>query len=228
MANLYALYHDRIKVNSTDTGTGALTIDTTEAGYLPLPSADFYYVIEHENGTEWEVGFGDGNIPGELNRATVVASSNSDALVNFSVGAKRIFTAVPAEFFNAVRDAMFIKQARPSGEVNVSTSGATPVVGSSDFYPALSTIGGASHKIATYTVSAKAPSPNHRKLWEGKIVIVDGTIASSTQGVLADPNSRSWSFTVDESLDFTVTGEAGVDVDWHVAIEVLDYAGNGI
>lgn len=233
MANLEALYHDRIQVNSTDTGTGAMTIDTTASGHLPLPNDRFYYVIEHENGTEWEIGYGHGFVAGELNRATVVASSNADALVNFTAGSKRIFTSVPAEFFNAVRESLAIKQGRPSGEGGVFTSGSAPEITSIDFFPPLKVDGGLSHLIASYTVAANAPGPLHRKLWEGTIVILDGVLQSDTPTVVADPDTRPWDFTIawdsgSGYLNFEVTGEDGVYVIWRIAVEVRDHDENGI
>lgn len=189
-------------------------------------------MIEHENGTEWEIGFGDGFTSGELNRATVIASSNADALVDFTAGSKRIFSSVPADFYNALRDILFVNQYSQSGIGAIITTGATPGVASIDFYPALSVDGGLSHMIATYTVSAKAPSPNHRKLWEGRVVIVDGVLQSDTPTVLADPDTMSWDYTVDWDsgsglLNFEVTGQTGVDIDWRIAVEVLDHNENG-
>lgn len=233
MANLEALYHDRIQVVSTDTGTGALAIDAAAVGFLPLPSDTFYYVIEHENGTEWEIGFGDGFVSGELNRATVIASSNADELVNFTTGSKRIFTSVPAEFFAELRKSLFIKQGRPSGEGGVFTSGSAPEITSIDFFPPLKSSGGLSHLIASYTVAANAPGPHHRKLWEGTIVILDGVLQSDTPTVVADPDTRPWDFTIawDSGsggfLNFEVTGEDGVYVGWRIAVEVRDHDENG-
>lgn len=233
MANLEALYHDRIQVNSTDTGTGALAIDAAAVGFLPLPPDTFYYVIEHENGTEWEIGFGDGFTSGELNRATVIASSNADALVDFTAGSKRIFTSVPAEFFAELRKSLAIKQGRPSGEGGVFTSGSAPEITSIDFFPPLKVDGGLSHLIASYTVAANAPGPHHRKLWEGTIVILDGVLQSDTPTVVADPDTRPWDFTIawdsgSGFLNFEVTGEDGVYVRWRIAVEVRDHDENGL
>lgn len=230
MAYLYAPYHDRIKVNSTDTGTGALTIDSTEAGYLPLPDAEFYYVIEHENGTEWEVGYGDGVTPGELSRSTVIASSNSNALVNFSSGAKRIFTTVPAQFLNAMVDTAYYRRDRPSGEGQAFTYDDTTTSMSVGLSSPLNQSGGLSYMVASYTVVAVAQGPNHRKAWDGKIVVMDDVIQSNTQTVIADPNARSWSLTVhwNPGIDFEVTGEAGVTISWRIKLDVLDHDENGV
>lgn len=231
MTNYLATYSDRIKVISTGTGTIDLVIDSTASGYLALPEDYFYYVIEHENGTEWEVGFGSGITVGTLDRAQVIASSNADALVNFTAGEKRIFTTVPAALYEDVRSLLSSKQYRPYGASTASTSDDTPYATSVDFSPPLKDSGGISHLVATYTVAAHAPGPTHRKLWEGKIVIVDDALQSDTPVVLADPNSRSWSYTVSYSgglLDFTVTGAAGVTVNWDVSVDVRDHDENGI
>jgi hypothetical protein len=55
------------------------------------------YAIVGQTGTEWEVGDGTFNGTTGLTRDRVRASSNSNALVNFSAGTKDVFATWSAE-----------------------------------------------------------------------------------------------------------------------------------
>jgi hypothetical protein len=57
-----------------------------------------YYTIAGQTGNEWEVGIGTYTSSGtSLSRDTVLASSNSGSLVNFSAGTKDVFCDYPAK-----------------------------------------------------------------------------------------------------------------------------------
>lgn len=91
---------DRVKESSTTTGTGAFTLAGAVAGYRAFSTAFsdadvvYYFIV---NGTEWEVGYGAFTLAGTtLARTTVLASSNANALVNFSAGTKEVFCILPA------------------------------------------------------------------------------------------------------------------------------------
>lgn len=91
---------DRVKESSTTTGTGAFTLAGAVAGYRAFSTAFsdadvvYYFIV---NGTEWEVGYGAFTLAGTtLARTTVLASSNANALVNFSAGTKEVFCTLPA------------------------------------------------------------------------------------------------------------------------------------
>ena len=95
---------DRVKDQTTTTGTGTVTIGgVAPTGYRTITSAHttgatVRYVIQSGDLTEWEVGQGVWTSSGTtLTRATVYASSNSGALVNFSAGTKTVFTGPVAE-----------------------------------------------------------------------------------------------------------------------------------
>lgn len=90
---------DRVKDQSSTTGTGTLTIDAVApTGYRTIASAyttgaTLKYTIVNAAMTEWEVGQGVWTAAGStLTRVTVYASTNAGALVNFSVGTKIVFT----------------------------------------------------------------------------------------------------------------------------------------
>lgn len=97
---------DRVRENSTTTGTGSFTLTGAVSGFQTFSSAignanTTYYCIV--NNTEWEVGLGTVSA-GALSRDTVLESSNSGSLVNFSAGTKDVFCTYPAEqaiYFNA-------------------------------------------------------------------------------------------------------------------------------
>ena len=96
---------DRVQETSTTTGTGTLTLSGASAGYRTFLSAlgtgsPCSYVIQL--GTAWETGVGliyTGNF---LARDTVLASSNSDALVSFAAGTKTVFISRLAAFQDSV------------------------------------------------------------------------------------------------------------------------------
>lgn len=92
--------NDRVKETSTTTGTGTFTLDGAVTGFETFSSAigntnTTYYAIEIPNTTEFEVGLGTVSA-GQLARTTVISSSNSDALVDFSAGTKNVFCTLPA------------------------------------------------------------------------------------------------------------------------------------
>ena len=91
---------DRVKETTTTTGTGSISLAGAVTGYVSFSSAigngnTCYYTIQTQTETEWEVGLGTVSA-GVLSRDTVLASSNSGALVNFSAGTKYVFNTEPA------------------------------------------------------------------------------------------------------------------------------------
>ena len=94
--------NDRVKVNSTTTGTGAFALGAAVTGFETFAQGignnnTTYYCIFNQGTTEFEVGLGtlDGS-SANLTRTTVISSSNSDAAVNFSAGTKDVFCTLPA------------------------------------------------------------------------------------------------------------------------------------
>ena len=96
---------DRIKQQSTTTGTGTVTLGAAYDGFSIFSAFysngdEVYYTISNtETGiTEWEVGRGTFNSAGPtLVRDTVLSSTNSGSLVSFSAGVKEVFVTYPAE-----------------------------------------------------------------------------------------------------------------------------------
>jgi hypothetical protein len=88
-------FHDRVHETSTTTGTGDFTLAGAATGKVTFTSRfatneRFAYCIQGAT-TEWEVGIGYLSGSTTLVRETVLASSNSDAAVNFSSGSKDVF-----------------------------------------------------------------------------------------------------------------------------------------
>lgn len=91
---------DRVKETTTTTGTGTITLAGAASGFQSFAAIGnantTYYAIVGPT-TEWEVGIGTYTSSGTtLSRDTVLASSNSGSLVNFSAGTKDVFCDYPA------------------------------------------------------------------------------------------------------------------------------------
>lgn len=90
---------DRVQETTTTTGTGAVTLAGATNGYQTFAAVgdgnSTYYTIAGIS--EWEVGIGTYTASGTtLSRTTVLSSSNSGSLVNFSAGTKNVFVTYPA------------------------------------------------------------------------------------------------------------------------------------
>jgi len=91
---------DRVKETTAVTSTGTATLLGAVAGYQSFSAIGTgntcYYTIASQTGSEWEVGIGTYTSPDQLARTTVLSSSNSGSLVNFSAGTKDVFVTQPA------------------------------------------------------------------------------------------------------------------------------------
>lgn len=95
------LVRDRVKETTTTTGTGTVTLAGAATGFQSFAAIgngnSTFYCIAAQTGTEWEVGIGTYTSSGTtLSRDTVLSSSNSGSLVNFSAGTKDVFVTYPA------------------------------------------------------------------------------------------------------------------------------------
>ena len=91
---------DRVQETTTTTGTGTVTLAGAVSGFQSFSAIGngntTYYAIVGT--TEWELGIGTYTSSGTtLSRDTVLSSSNSGSLVNFSAGSKNVFCTYPAE-----------------------------------------------------------------------------------------------------------------------------------
>lgn len=90
---------DRVQETTTTTGTGTVTLAGAVSGFQSFSAVgndnSTYYTIT--GGADWEVGIGTYTSSGTtLSRTTVLSSSNSGSLVNFSAGTKNVFVTYPA------------------------------------------------------------------------------------------------------------------------------------
>ena len=113
---------NRVQETTTTSGTGTVTLGGAVTGYVTFISSftvgdAVYYAIDNGNG-EWEIGIGTLVTSSTLSRDTVIESSNSNALVNFSAGTKRIFCTAPTQV-------LLPNQTGNSGKV-LSTDGTSP------------------------------------------------------------------------------------------------------
>lgn len=91
---------DRVKETTSTTGTGTITLSGALTGFQAFSAVgdgnSTYYVIAGPS--EWEVGIGTYTASGTtLSRDTILASSNSNDVVNLSAGTKEVFVSYPAE-----------------------------------------------------------------------------------------------------------------------------------
>ena len=92
---------DRVKETTTTAGTGTVTLLGASAGFQSFAvigdANTTYYTIASQTLSEWEVGIGTYSSSGTtLARTTVISSSNSGSLVNFSAGTKNVFVTYPS------------------------------------------------------------------------------------------------------------------------------------
>ena len=92
---------DRVKETTTTTGTGTVTLLGASTGFQSFAAIgngnSTYYTIAGQTSSEWEVGIGTYTSSGTtLSRTTVLSSSNSGSLVNFSAGTKDVFVTQPS------------------------------------------------------------------------------------------------------------------------------------
>ena len=110
---------DRVRETTTSTGTGAITLGGAYTGFQTFSAAignanSTYYTIANVVSGEWEVGIGTYTSAGNtFSRTTVLSSSNSGSLVNFTSGTKDVFVTQPAE------RAVYVDSAGTTVNVNV-------------------------------------------------------------------------------------------------------------
>lgn len=157
---------DRVQETTVTQGTGTVVLAGAVTGYQSFAvvgdTNTTYYTIADQSGSNWEVGIGtyySGNV--SLARTTILASSNSNATVNFGAGTKSVFITYPAE--KAIySDASNITTITNFVSANVLITGGT--------------INNVSISNATYSGLGTMSTQN-----ANAVVITGGTINSTTQ-----------------------------------------------
>lgn len=92
---------DRVQEVTTTVSTGTVTLGGAVVGYQTFANAfsvgdQTYYCIAGQATTEWEVGIGTLASSSTLTRDVILASSNSNNVVNFAAGIKDVYCTAPA------------------------------------------------------------------------------------------------------------------------------------
>jgi hypothetical protein len=125
---------DRVKETTTTTGTGTVTLGGAAAGFQSFVvigngNTTYYAIVDAATG-DWEVGIGTYTLSGTtLSRTTVLSSSNSGALVNFSAGTKDVFCTYPAEQAVTLNDAQTLTNKTLNSPTLVTPALGTPASG---------------------------------------------------------------------------------------------------
>ena len=132
---------DRVRETTAVVGTGPATLLGAVVGYQSFSvvgNANLcYYTIADQAGANWEVGIGTYATSGStLTRTTILASSNSGSVVNFTTGTKDVFLTQPAEkavttqslytpdtFAGTFVAGVAIDYVSPNGRISVGTAG---------------------------------------------------------------------------------------------------------
>jgi hypothetical protein len=119
---------DRVKENTTTTGTGTIVLGGAQTGYQSFAVVGngntTYYTIADQSGSNWEVGIGtyySGNV--SLARTTILSSSNAGAVANFTAGTKDVFVTLPSEttILGGAGQAIQINQTTASANYTIAT-----------------------------------------------------------------------------------------------------------
>ena len=121
---------DRVLETTTTTGTGPITLAGAMSGFQSFSTIGngntCYYTID--GGSEWEVGVGTYTASGStLSRDSVLDSSNSGNLVNFSAGTKRVFVTYPADSAVTLNDAQTLTNKTISMAGVLQLDASTPI-----------------------------------------------------------------------------------------------------
>jgi hypothetical protein len=138
-------FADRTKETTTTTGTGAVSLLGAASGFQTFQAslADqdrCYYMIQGQSSAEWEMGVGQLNTAGPtLTREFVIASSNANALVNFSAGTKDV-VLTPDALHYGTHSAFF----GDGSDGNLTASSGTTTLTADAFYRNVTLTGTAS------------------------------------------------------------------------------------
>jgi hypothetical protein len=103
---------DRVKVTTTSTGNGVLTLtDTAADGYVGFATAyggdtiNIPACIVHQSADEWEaciISFDLSSL--EITRTRTIAGTNGTTAVSFSSGTKDVFVGIASEFYKHLQN----------------------------------------------------------------------------------------------------------------------------
>jgi hypothetical protein len=231
------VFEDRAKQITTGTGTGPLMLGSAAPGHNPLPAGGpsnvhFYYCIEQEDGSEWEIGIGYVS-GGAIHRNDVLSNhlggSGFGANVDFSAGTKFVSLVAPAELFSTFNNILKALSGKSFGNASGSTSDATPTsIIVDNLVPAPNDVGGYRAAYVTGTISAVSYSGGGAMAWSFTSVILNDAVTSFNATLLFSDGLSGCSVNSTMPFEFTVTGLAGTDIDWQVNLQIEFSRENGV
>jgi hypothetical protein len=167
---------DRVKENSSTTGTGTFTLTGAQLGFQSFAvvgnANTTYYTIQNPGTSEWEVGIGTYTSANTtIARTTVLSSSNSNSVVNFSSGTKDVFVTYPSQYAVTTVDTATLTNKRVTPRVSTATSSATPTINTDnvDIYG----LTAQAVDITSFSTNLSGTPTNGQKLW----IYIVGTAA---------------------------------------------------
>ena len=146
---------NRVKVNTATTGTGNVALGSAVAGYQTFADGgitnnqDVSYVIE--DGNDWEIGVGSYTSgSNQLNRHTIIESSNSDAALNLSGSATVFITALAGDIQQPPSEGAFADGDKT--KLDGIEAGATADQTASEILTAIKTVDGSGSGLDADTV----------------------------------------------------------------------------
>lgn len=148
-----SLLENLVGQQSISTGVGTISLNAVNGQQTFINAFGsgsmntFYYFISNTGAPEWEVGIGYLSDSATLVRETVIESSNSGSLVNFSSGTKNVINDLPASFQNSLVQPPFriitaagtVTVAAADGTIWINQTAGAPITVSVN--PALITVG---------------------------------------------------------------------------------------
>lgn len=190
---------DRVRETTTVVGTGTATLLGAVVGYQSFTAVGnantTYYVIASQTANEWEVGIGTYTASGTtLSRDTVLASSNSGSLVNFSAGTKDVWGDYPA-----------------GKAVTTDTLAYPPVIGNT------------TPNAATFT-EVTIPVASGNAVILPNTSITSWLYSGNSFSVLGEESNPCGLFLSPDGLNMYVNGTSGDDVNQYVLSAAWDVA----
>lgn len=218
---------DRVRETTSSTGTGTITLSGAVTGYQDFSvigngNTSYYAIL---GGTEWEVGIGTYTASGTtLSRDTVLESSNSGSLVNFSAGTKDVICTFAAEKATTLDSAQTLTNKSMSGSSNTFTNLPNSALTNSSI-----TVNGTpvnlGDSLSVGTVTSVSGSGSYGGL------SLSGTVTSSGNITLGGTPTGTWPIDISGNAAsatdaMNLTGTAGT-CGYSTAGATISYTGSG-
>ena len=212
---------DRVKVTTSTTGTGTLTLGSAESGFQAFSvigdGNQTYYAIKSDAG--FEVGIGTYTNSGTtLSRDTILESSNSGSAVSLT-GTSTVFTTYPAER-SSFRNVGVARDYTASGSI---TAGKPLILNTNNTVTQIASsgnnvtegVGTANQFNGSYSINY--PSSSLAKVADDKVAVTYRDSANSNYGVVqiatVDDSGRTISFGTKVVINSVTSNGTGVAFD---------------